>query len=143
MFVACASPRPCLALSPVGLVLKKLGVRKAALMQRIHLLMGNPSGPDHRFVKGNFDRGFPVWGVAVSQFHISKTCVYPPAGEILACPGALPLKLSRLSMGHMSALHMHHVTVKGFRLPGDQKLASLGWASIPRGHGGMEGIPMC
>ncbi len=46
-------------------------------------------------------------------------------------------------MVDVAALHMHHVTVKGVRLPGDYEPAPRGQTNIPGGDGSVEGIPVC
>ncbi len=112
-------------------------------MQRVHLLMDNPSGPNHRCITRSFNWDLPGWGMAVFQSHIAETGVHSTVGRILAGLVTFPLQPSNFSMIDVAALYMHHVTVEGVRLPGDQKLAPHGWTSIPWGHGSMESIPVC
>ena len=64
-------------------------------------------------------------------------------GRILSDFSALPLESSSFSLGNMLALHMQHITVKGVGFSGDEVVAPLDRADVPRGHSSVEGIPMC
>ncbi len=72
-----------------------------------------------------------------------ETRVHTPVDRVLDGVFTLPRKPSGLSRVDMAALHMHHVTVEGIRLSGDDELAPRGRTDIPGGDGCVESIPVC
>ncbi len=130
-------PHPVFVFSPIRLVVQEPSVGKPTSIQRVHLLMDNPSGPNHRCITRNFNGDLPGWGMAswvgdVFQSHIVETGVYSPASRVLTGLATLSLQPSRFSMIDVAVLYMHHVTVEGVRLPRDYKLAPRSRTSIPR-----------
>ncbi len=103
----------------------------------------HPSGPNHRQVIQSFNWDPPRRRVTIPQSHVTETRVYSPVDKVLGGVSTLPLQPSGLSRVDVAALHMHHVTVKGNRLPGDDELAPHAWTNIPGEDGSVESIPVC